>query len=137
MKCKILSLLESLNHNRRPVWKKVPGLQNPEGCERRSEEELLCSYPQAANNGLTLGVTPVCISPVQTKGLKAFSIQGSHASLFCPYSVFVSESVLHTVVKNRLMRCDSAMFGEGLVEKNVFGVLTSYLDSVMVKKGTT
>lgn len=52
-------------------------------------------------------------------------------------TVFLSQSPLHTVVKNRLMRCDSAMFGEGLVEKNVFGVLTSHLDSVMVKKGTT
>lgn len=35
------------------------------------------------------------------------------------------------------MRCDSAMFGEGLVKKNVFSVLTSYLDSVVVKKGRT
>lgn len=32
-------------------------------------------------------------------------------------TVFLSQSVLHTVVKNRLMRCDSAMFGEGLVKK--------------------
>lgn len=35
------------------------------------------------------------------------------------------------------MRCDSAMFGEGLVKKKVFSVLTSYLDSVVVKKGTS
>lgn len=99
MKCRILSLLESLNHNQRPVWKTVPGLQNPEGCESSSEEEWSCSYPQAANTGLILSVTLVCISPVQTKGLKAFCImlvskRVMPASLVL--TVFLSQSPCYT-----------------------------------------
>lgn len=82
----------------------------------------------------------MCISSVQTKALKAFCIiLVSKRIMPAPFvlTVFLSQSLLHTVVKNHLMRCDSAMFEKGLVKKNVFSILTSYLDSVVVKKGTT